>query len=363
MADRTSERRWLEQLTAIPTAPGEEWRVLDWVRAWVARRADLSVRTDRHGNLLITRKGRKKAAPVVAVAHADHPAFVVTESEGRYAAVEFRGGVRPEYFAGRPRLEFFDARGRRHPATLVEYDPEASQGTVEASRGARLGEGDIGRWSFGRQRLGVRGGRCHAHACDDLAGVAAALAALDRSRPDPTLRHFAVLVTRAEELGFVGAIGAARDNTLPDDARVLSIECSREFADSPIGGGPVVRVGDASSVFDHRLTNLVSSAAKDSGRIHQRKLMAGGSCEATAFAAYGYSTTGLCLPLANYHNMGNLDAVEAGGAPAEPMPEAVSVDDFHGLVDLLLVAARAADGEWDLTRRLDELFERERRVL
>ena len=103
MADRTSERRWLEQLTAIPTAPGEEWRVLDWVRAWVARRADLSVRTDRHGNLLITRKGRKKAAPVVAVAHADHPAFVVTESEGRYAAVEFRGGVRPEYFAGRPR--------------------------------------------------------------------------------------------------------------------------------------------------------------------------------------------------------------------------------------------------------------------
>ena len=90
--------------------------------------------------------------------------------------------------------------------------------------------------------------------------------------------------------------------------------------------------------------------------------MAGGSCEANR-CGLRVLHHGLCLPLANYHNMGNLDAVEAGGAPAEPMPEAVSVDDFHGLVDLLLVAARAADGEWDLTRRLDELFERERRVL
>src|SRR5690606_8527437 len=148
-----------------------------------------------------------------------------------------------------------------------------------------------------------------------------------------------------------------RDGTLPAGARILSIECSRSFADSPLGAGSIVRVGDASSVFDHRLTNLVSSAAKESGIAHQRKLMDGGSCEATAFVAYGYPATGLCLPLANYHNMGNLDEVEAGGGPARPAPEAVSVDDYHGLVDLLLVAARAVDGDWDLSRRLDGLFD------
>src|SRR5690606_8534498 len=81
-----------------------------------------------------------------------------------------------------------------------------------------------------------------ATACDDLAGVAAALGALDRARNEPALRHFAVLLTRAEELGFVGAIGAARDGTLPAGARILSIECSRSFADSPLGAGPIVRV-------------------------------------------------------------------------------------------------------------------------
>jgi len=363
MAPRTTERRWLEHLTAIPTVPGHEWRVLDWVTAWTERRADLALRRDRHGNLLITRKGRKKAAPVVAVAHTDHPGFVVTAAGRHAAVVEFRGGVRPEYFAGRPRLEFFDATGARHPATLVEFDPDTSIGTVEVPRGHLLRDGDIGRWSFGRRRLGIRGGACHAPACDDLAGVAAALAALDRSRADPGLNHFAVLLTRAEELGFIGAIGAARDNTLPEGSRVLSIECSRAFVDSPLGAGPVVRVGDASSVFDHRLTNLVSSAAKESGIAHQRKLMAGGSCAAPAFLAYGHQTTGLCLPLANYHNMGNLDSVESGSGVAQPAPEAVSVEDFHGLVDLLLVAARAADGEWALTQRLDELFEKEKGVL
>lgn len=362
MADRNSERRWLEQLTAIPTAPGVEGRVLEWVEAWVGRRPDLTRRRDRHGNLFIAQRGRKRAAPVVAVAHTDHPGFVVTGSDGRRADVEFRGGMRGEYFAGRPRLEFFGSDGTRHAATLVDFDPDASRGTVEVAAGGRLEAGDIGRWAH-RQRLGIHGGRCHAPACDDLAGVAAALGALDRARNEPALRHFAVLLTRAEELGFVGAIGAARDGTLPAGARILSIECSRSFADSPLGAGPIVRVGDASSVFDHRLTNLVSSAAKESGIAHQRKLMDGGSCEATAFVAYGYPATGLCLPLANYHNMGNLDEVEAGGGPARPAPEAVSVDDYHGLVDLLLVAARTVDGDWDLSRRLDGLFDEGKGVL
>ena len=58
MADRTTERRWLEQLTALPTAPGHEDRVMAWARSWVGRRSDLTARTDRHGNLLITQKGR-----------------------------------------------------------------------------------------------------------------------------------------------------------------------------------------------------------------------------------------------------------------------------------------------------------------
>lgn len=362
MADRTTERRWLEQLTAIPTVPGHEHRVLDWVTAWTARRSDLALTSDAHGNLLISQKGRRSTAPVVAVAHTDHPGFVVTDVEGRWLSVEFRGGVRAEYFAG-ARLEFFDSVDDVYRGKLEEFDHESSVGSVLLDRAGPVGVGDIGRWSFGSKRGGVGDRFALAPACDDLAGVAAALAALDRARGEPRLRHLAVLLTRAEEVGFVGAIGACRDRTLDPDARILSIECSRSFADSPLGGGPVVRVGDASSVFDHELTNLVSEAVKERGVPHQRKLMAGGSCEATVFVAYGYRATGLCLPLGNYHNMGHLDEVEQGKGIATPLPEVVSLADFHGLVDLLLVASGAVDGSWDLTGRLDARFEAEREVL
>jgi putative aminopeptidase FrvX len=90
----------------------------------------------------------------------------------------------------------------------------------------------------------------HAPACDDLAGVAAALTALDQARKKPELRHFGVLLTRAEEEGFSGRSAPARRAPVPDDSRLLSIETSRSFPDSPIGDGPIVRVGDLSSVFD-----------------------------------------------------------------------------------------------------------------
>lgn len=363
MADRTTERRWLEQLTALPTAPGREERVLDWVRTWVGRRSsDLKLSADRHGNLLITQKGRKNTAPVIAVAHTDHPGFVVTGVDGRRVAVEFRGGVRQEYFEG-ARVELFDREDQGHRGNLEEFHHGASTGTVVLSRGTSLAPGDIGRWSFGRKRGGVGEKFALAPACDDLAGVAAALSALDRTRGSRDRRHFGVLLTRAEEVGFVGAIGAARDHTLPAGSRVLSIECSRSFPDSPLGGGPVVRVGDASSVFHNALTNRIADAARRADIRHQRKLMAGGSCEATAFVAYGYEATGLCLPLGNYHNMGNLDQVEEGKGMATPLPEIVSIEDFHGLIDLLLIATDAADDRWEITDRLDRRFEDQRHVL
>lgn len=362
MADRTTERRWLDQLTSIPTVPGHEHGVMGWITAWAGRRSDLRVDVDGHGNLHVLQRGRTRRAPVVAVAHADHPGFVVTRAGGRRVMVEFRGGVRSEYFEG-SRVELFDGEGAPQRGRLMTYDPDASSGEVLLDRAAALQPGHIGRWSFGSRRIGLGDRFLLAPACDDLAGVAAALAALDRARRDTSRRHFSVLVTRAEEVGFVGAIAASRDRTLSEEARILSIECSRASADAPVGGGPVVRVGDRSSVFDHDLTNRIAAAASAAGLDHQRRLMVGGSCEATAFVAYGYRATGLCLPLENYHNMGHLDEVERGDGPATPAPELISLADFHGLVDLLGVATEAVDQPWGLVDRLDERFEAQSAIL
>jgi len=359
MADRSTTERWLSALTNLPTASGLEDAVISWVRAWAHRRPDLKLITDSGGNLLITQKGRKPLPAVIAVAHMDHPAFVVTSVEGRDAAYEFRGGVRAEYFLG-ARVEFVTTASTVRGA-VISHDPKRGTGLIRTSVSGVVSPGDIARWSFPDQRL--QAGQFAAPACDDLAGCVAALAALDRARSDPALRHFGVLLTRAEEIGFVGAIHAAKFETVPKESRLLSIEASRSSSQAPVGSGPVIRVGDASTVFDQEMTNLISWATATRGLAHQRKLMAGGSCEATAFGAYGYRAAGLCLPLDNYHNMGHLDEVESGSAKATPLPEVVALGDFHGLVDLLLVSTQALDGEGDLMPRLDRLYEDAKHLL
>ena len=355
MADRSTAEKWLAELTHLPTASGREDAVVDWVSRWAARRDDLRVTIDSGGNVYITQKGRKRHAPVFAVAHMDHPAFVVRDEDGSF---EFRGGVDAPYFADAAIevVSRFDGPAGR----VLSYDPKTGHGS--ASWDGPVEPGDIAMWAFADfvQKQGL----FRAPACDDLAGAAAALAALDRSRQDSSLRHFGVMLTRAEEVGLIGAIHAAKHRTIPEGARLLSIETSRELPNARIGDGPIIRIGDRATIFDRELSNLICDAVAEAGLEHQRRLMDGGGCEATAFGVYGYRATGLCLALGNWHNRGNLAEVEAGDeAAAVPMLEEISIDDFHGLIDLLLVAARAVDGSDSRVDRLDRLYESNRHYL
>ena len=356
---RTTPRRWLTELTGLPTAPGKESAVQDWVRHWAINR-DIDVTEDRAGNLLVRPKTRSRKRPIVAVAHMDHPAFVVTRT-GKRTEVELRGGVFPEYLV-EPQLQI-ETSGGPKPTKLVEFDPTTKRGWLGGRHDDHAAVGDIVRWAFPQRTLGIQGDRVRAIACDDLAGAAAALATLDRLVADG-VGYFSVLLTRAEEVGFLGAIAACELRTLPAAARVLSIECSRESDDAPVGAGPIVRVGDASSVFSSDLTNQVAETARSESILHQRKLMAGGTCEATAFAALGYEATGLCLALENYHNMVDIDGVRAGRRKGRLAPEAISLPDFHGLVNLLEVVARRLDSaKSNLPNRLRKSYSEEKDLL
>jgi endoglucanase len=359
MAGSATQRRWLEALTDLPTAPGREQMVVGWVRAW-ARRRQLPVRADDAGNLVLSTGIRSRKRPVVAVAHMDHPALVVTEG-GAHPVAHLKGGVHREYLPGRA-VEALTPGGLVH-GRVAEFDPTTGRAELSLMPSTNLDEGAIVRWRLARASLGIAGDRLRARACDDLAGVAAALSALDRAAA-AGLGHFNVLLTRAEEVGFVGAIAACELSTVPRSARILSIECSRASADAPLGAGPIVRVGDASSVFSAGLTNGVSAVAQAAAISHQRKLMSGGVCEATAFASLGYEATGICLALSNYHNMVDIDGVRAGRHRPRLAPEEISVGDFDGLVALLVEVAAGLDatGE-DLPRRLRRTYHREKGVL
>lgn len=357
MASRATAEKWLHELTHLPTASGMEDVVVEWVEEWVARRDDLALKSDSGGNLLITQKGRKKHSPILAAAHMDHPAFVITSVDGRSATFEFRGGVNPEYFEdARVTVVSSEESGG---GVVTSYDPATDTGTLRIS--GRVEVGDIAIWKMRKPR--ARKDIFSAPALDDLAGCAASLAALDKARGKLELRHFGVLLTRAEEVGLVGAIHAAKHQTIPSGARIINVETSRALPNAPIGHGPVIRTGDRSTVFDRELTNRITTAARAAGLVHQRKLMDGGGCEATAFGVYGYAATGLCLPLGYHHNRGNLDEFEKGMAEPIPMWEEISMSDFHGLVDLLLVAVPALDSEDPMVASLDRLYNANRRFL
>ena len=357
--------RWLEQLTGLPTTSGYEERVIRWVRRWASRRSDVQVEDDSLGNLWLGLVDPRDRPPIVVAAHMDHPGFVVEEVRGRTVHARFMGGVRPEYFVDTP-VEMFAPDDARSTGVVREYDSKERTVAIELTRrDGSLEGGSIGRWRFSPDRLGLAGDRLRAHACDDLAGVAAGLAALDEARSRPERGHLRLLLTRAEEMGLLGAIGAARAGTVPGNAAVLSIETSRSFAESPIGGGPIVRVGDKTSIFDHSLTNAVAAVAAASGLPHRRLLMSGGTCEATAFGAFGIRATGLCLALGNYHNMACLDALERDrNVTVRPAPEEISVSDFDGLVSLIGVVADGLGSDVDgLRRRLEQSYEQHRWIL
>ncbi|MFO0827909.1 MAG: hypothetical protein U0572_07130 [Phycisphaerales bacterium] len=343
--------RWLVELTSLPTAAARESRVVAWIERWVKERSkDVQLSHDAHGNVRLNAIPHDSSrAPVYITAHLDHPAFVVRSLDGRTVELEFRGGVHDPYFHDAA-IEIFDDHDTAHAARIEQLDALAKPFKMVTARLAKsttsIRPGDIGRWKLPAPKI-AKGLLC-THGCDDLAAVAAALCAFDRIRAMPGCRHVGLLFTRSEEIGFVGAIGAARSGSIPADARLICLENSRSFPESPIGGGPIVRVGDRMSVFTPDLTNRIAAIMTEHQKAQpdfrwQRKLMPGGTCEATAFACYGFTSTCLCLPLGNYHNMVDIDAVLGGLRPAKLGHEFIALADFHGLITMLEIAVRDLD--------------------
>ena len=308
---RKKHLQWLCELTGIPTAAGKEHRVIAWVRAWAKQRPNLKLTADKAGNLIIkpiAKPPKNAPRPVYITAHLDHPAFVVRKVlDDQTIELEFRGGVHDLYFKN-AKLNIYDADDAAHRAVILKLDSKAKpfkRIIVKLTKKTdAIAHGDVGRWAFtGRgAKPTIYKGILHTPACDDLAAVAAALATLDILHKRKGMRHVGVLLTVAEEVGFIGAIAACKNRSVPKSARLICLENSRSYAESPIGAGPIVRVGDRISVFDPKLTNLISLimgayAKKNPKYKWQRKLMPGGACEATAFSTYGYESTCLCLPL------------------------------------------------------------------
>ncbi len=334
-------RELVREVVSIPTASYLEGGVAAYVRAFAEERG-LDCAQDQYGNVYVTYRSYrgKTRRPLVIGAHMDHPGFVVTAVRGRRLELEFRGGLSAQYGKGE-RLRIYGApdgepRGQAR-VTSVQSTPSAApprrrltgaRATL-AGRGASAEVGDMALWDVDACRF--RGDVVHARQCDDLIGCAATLATLDRAWSARTSGHLVGLFTRAEEVGLCGASVVARDRLLPEDALVVAVETSSMAGGrAEQGAGPIIRIGDAIHVFSPRVTQWMTALAQqltieDRGFRYQRKLMDGGTTEATAYDLYGYETGAVCIALGNYHNAGPRGRIAA---------ETVHLGDLDALVRL-----------------------------
>ena len=249
------------KLLSTPTAPFHEYEVAAVIRDLLAPLEHVTIEADAFGNLIASyRRGRKK--PQLAFgAHMDHPGWVRFEGKNT-----FLGGVPAE-------------RLKTHP---VEWF------------------GDFGMWQL--KPFELKNGLIHSRVCDDLVGCAAIIALFMELEEKAADAHVYGLFTRAEEVGFIGAIELAKRWPLPDGVCFVSLETSAPRGGAEQGKGPVIRVGDRTSVFHDGITAELLDAATEAGIAHQRALLDGGSCEATAMNLYGIPAAGISVLLGNYHN-------------------------------------------------------------
>ena len=343
MNDREEALDFLARLGAQPAVAFHEAGVASVVRA-ILDEQGVEYRADAFGNILAKLPGNSAdVSPLAIVAHMDHPGFELTErhgEDGEFVA-DALGGIPASSFAAGVPLQVLLPGERRAAAVTAGPHGEESErkALVRITDPALASEMPLPAAAvFDLPDFELDGEFIRMRAVDDLAGCASALAAMARlsrsgQRPDGDVY---ALFTRAEEVGLVGARLAADDGLLPHGTLIISAESSRALPGAEQGRGPVIRVGDAGSTFDADAESVLIRARealneREGGFPAQRQLMSGGVCEASAFAAYGYRTTGIAFPLGNYHNGAPEGRIEA---------EYIHVNDYLGGVALMEEAAR-----------------------
>ncbi|HEY4329861.1 MAG TPA: hypothetical protein VGN88_09000 [Phycisphaerae bacterium] len=387
---RAEHQHILTTLCNLPTAPFREEHVMAWLVQWAQPHAPyVTISHDKARNVYLEYRGGpktrskargKKSVPLVLEAHMDHPGFIVTRQcrDGKIEA-DFRGGVKPSHFKDAT-AQFWLAdetpsavgspippppAGRWLAAKVLSVKTVPKQRHLKVvlvpKEKCAVPPNTLGMWNLPDAR--IKNQIFRARVCDDLAGLAAIMCALDQLIADKSPAHLIALCSRAEEVGFAGVLAVCENQWLPKSAPVIGLETSRAFPAAPQGAGPIIRVGDRTGIFSAGLTHFLTQTAghiadDDSTFKYQRKLMDGGTCNSTAFAAYGYDSAGICLALGNYHNM-----TAAGGIGAE----SIHLGDFHGLVRLLTLTAKRihsyTPGMTAIKKRLSTMYHNEHQKL
>lgn len=375
----TFDEDLLLSILSQPTVPFKEGHVIRRIRE-VLDQSAVPYFTDRVGNLVLGVASEaeyrklfkiKSTEPVrIFVAHLDHPGFHGAEWVGdgqARLAVKWHGGTPYQELEGAPvwlaDAEGWAGEGVIRNAVLASHGRAIAISEVEVTQLNRPATAASSLWGAFRFRAPAwkEGSLLYTKAADDLVGSFAIVSLareLFKRRKKPSTQGppagnthppFIGLLTRGEEVGFIGAIGHL-ELALYEGARrpvlAVSLETSRTLPGADIGKGPIVRLGDRVSIFSPGATEVLTGLARKLlPGAYQRRIMDGGSCEGTATTAYGLPTIAMSVPLGNYHNQ-SLEGGPDSRGPDGPAPEFVHLDDVRGLL-LLCQAVMKPNLPWD----------------
>lgn len=320
-----------ERLMRCPAAPYHEALVAEEV-VRICDEFGLFYKTDSFGNLIITASKKTVRAPLVLAAHMDHPGFLVRRRISRKSFIaEFLGGVGDAYFKAGTKLRLMPGSievelGKRTDTRKRFFEVKCRQEVLSVPKFAVW---DLPEFEYADERIRGR-------VCDDLIGCATILGVLISLRRTKAAANVVGVLSRAEEVGFHGALALAESRRLPRKSLIISLETSRELPPVKAGEGVIIRVGDRASIFDSASTRFLTEVAgelakRDKDFKVQRALMSGGTCEATAYQEYGYRCAAVCVALGNYHNCGENENIAA---------EFVNASDAASMGKLLIEGAR-----------------------
>ena len=196
-----------EAILSCPTAPFHEAAVRDGIIGLLRACPRVELRQDDFGNLIARYRGTRTGEPAryALCAHMDHPAWVRPEPAPTEGDRVFLGGVPANYL-------------ERNRHRVRDFGPFAM-------------------WDL--PAFDAREDRIYSRACDDLMGCVTIVATLERLSQEKAATGFYGLFTRAEEVGFAGAIHLARSGWLSEEnVTVISLETSSERPPAKMGDGP-----------------------------------------------------------------------------------------------------------------------------
>ena len=291
--------------------------------------------------------------PIAFVAHMDHPGFEIEHNQDGELIALPKGGV-PQFSLNHDCKMFsFNELGERIPC-VISPNPKTPK-TVIVNSDELLEIGSP--LTFDLKDFEIQDNKILMRSADDFAGCASILTNLIESRGKVDRKIYGVF-TRAEEVGLIGARLIARDQIIPRNSIVVSVETSSVIPGIKQGDGPVIRTGDASYTFNAFAENLLRISANQLKSKHdffqfQRSLMSAGTCEASAFAANGYLSTGIAFPLGHWHNAKTTIPDINGGIDTEN----ISVDDYVNGVLLMIECSQLSsiESQDSITKKLIDI--------